>query len=153
MKSFKQYISEVITFKNNSSWAMSPHGFEIKDSGSTEHPDHFPHLDFMGRQTKNPTNMKKTPATSWGRVDHDNKVVHIITQNGMKTPNIERLGGRRRNLENDVYARLEAIKHLRDRFPEYKIHVGGDSWNKNDTIITHGYSEHEKHLTSMLGDN
>jgi len=151
MKCFKQYITEVITFKNNSSWALSPIGFEIKESGHIEHPDHFPHLDFMGRKSKNPSNIKKTPATSWGRIDHDNKVVHVITQNGMKTPNLGRLRGKA--LVNDIFARIEAVKHLRDRFPEYRVHAGGDSWNENDKIVTHGYSEHEKYLTSMLGDH
>ena len=65
MKSFRQYIIEVITFKNNSSWVLSPHGFDVKDS-TMEHPDLFPHLNFMGRETESqiPVLRTKTEATS-----------------------------------------------------------------------------------------
>jgi hypothetical protein len=149
MKSFKQYITEVVSFKNNSSWALSPsHGFEIKPSGAKEHPDLFRHLDFMGRESKVSSFSRgpKERATAWGRVDPDNKVVHIITQNGGLSPN--RLS---RGLENDVFARLGAIEHLRERYPEYRVHVsGGWDFVGKPTIVTHGYSEHEKYLTGML---
>jgi len=149
MKSFNQFITEVVSFKNNSSWALSPsHGFEIKPSGTKEHPDLFRHLDFMGRESKVSSFSRgpKERATAWGRVDPDNKVVHIITQNGGLSPN--RLS---RGLENDVFARLEAIEHLRERYPDYRVHVsGGWDFVGKPTIVTHGYSEHEKHLTGML---
>jgi hypothetical protein len=153
MKTFKQYITEVISFVNNSSWALSPLGFEIKDSAGREHPDHFPHLDFMGRSSSQEKNTgrsnKKIPATSWGRVDHDNKVIHIITQNGMITPK-ESLRGSK--LHDDVFARLDALKHIRERFPEYRVHAGGSSvgLSSRGPIITHGYSEHERYLTDMI---
>ena len=106
---------------------MSPIGFEIKESGHIEHPDHFPHLDFMGRKSKNPSNIKKTPATSWGRIDHDNKVVHVITQNGMKTPNLGRLRGKA--LVNDIFARIEFFFVVVPILPydissQINIHIG-----------------------------
>ena len=149
MKSFNQFITEVASFKNNSSWALSPsHGFEIKPSGSSEHPDLFPHLDFVGRESKVRWSGRKTRATAWGRVDPDNKVVHIITQNGALSPE-ESLRGK--TLENDVFARLGAIEHLRERYPDHRVHVsGGPDFAGKPTIVTHGYSEHEKHLTGML---
>jgi hypothetical protein len=149
MKSFRQYISEVVSFKNNSSWALSPsHGFEIKPSGVEEHPNIFPHLDFTGRESKVPWSGRKTPATAWGRVDPDNKAVHIITQNGGLSPNPL---SKRKTLENDVFARLGAIEHLRKQFPDHRVHVsGGVDFAGKPTIVTHGYSEHEKHLTGML---
>ena len=54
MKTFKEYILEVVTFKNNSHWVLSPSGFEMeKMSGASEHPDLFPHLNFMGREANN----------------------------------------------------------------------------------------------------
>ena len=150
MKSFNQFITEVVSFRNNSSWALSPsHGFEIKPSGTKEHPNIFPHLDFRGKESKVRWSGRKTPATAWGRVDPDNKVVHIITQNGALSPNKESLRGK--TLQNDVFARLEAIEHLRERYPEYRVHVsGGWDFAGKPTIVTHGYSEHEKYLTGML---
>ena len=150
MKSFKQYITEVVSFRNNSSWALSPAGgFQIKPSGNKEHPDIFPHLDFMGRESKVPWYTgRKTRATAWGRVDHDNKVVHIITQNGALSPEKSLKG---KPLENDVFARLGAIEQLRNQFPDHRVHVsGGADFVGKPTIITHGYSEHEKYLTGML---
>ena len=150
MKTFKQYIIEVVTFKNNSSWVLSPGGFQIKKSGDTEHPDLFPHLDFMGRRsTFEPieSKNKKIAATSWGRVDHDNRIVHIITQNGMVSPKTSLRG---RQLEDDVFARLNGLKHLRQHFPDYRVHTAGSSYNPKDPIISHTYSEHEKHLMDML---
>ena len=154
MKTFKEYILEVVTFKNNSHWVLSPSGFEMKKmSGASEHPDLFPHLNFMGREANNGgTSMQKIPALSWGRIDHDNKVIHIITQNGGIAPN--RLL-RRRQLEDDVYARQRAIPHLRQEFPDFRIHVGGPSALERtaDNIQTHSYSEHEKFLTGHLNED
>jgi len=167
MKSFKQYITEVVSFRNNSLWASSKEkGFEIKKPRRHEylwdldfhHPKMFPHLNFSVIGDPKPkTGIDKIPANSWGRVDHDNKVVHIVTQNGNIVPD-QSLRGKK--LEDDVFARLGAVEHLRERFPDYRIHVGHANKNhrydemaddgKPENITTHGYSEHEKYLTGLL---
>jgi len=166
MKSFNQFITEVVSFRNNSLWASSKLGFEIKKPRAAyqefvaefHHAKMFPHLNFSFIGDPKPkTGIDKIPANSWGRVDHDNKVVHIITQNGNIVPDQSL---RRKKLEDDVFARLGAVEHLRERFPDYRIHVGHANKNflydemaddgKPENITTHGYSEHEKYLTGLL---
>jgi len=160
MKSFKHYLIEVLTFKNNSSWAYHPDtGFAHKKSGGREHYDVFPHLEFMGRgkiadEKRRIPQRKRIPAQSWGRVDHDNRIVHIITQNGQMVPS-SRLTGKR--LVDDVFNRITAVKHIRQHFPDYRIHVSGHQQpgygDKVTTdITTHYYDEHLKHLTGLLAN-
>jgi hypothetical protein len=146
-------LCEVKTFKNNSSWVLFGGIFQHTKTGSAEHPDLFPNVNFMGRQSaqelKSEYKTKKTNASAWGRIDHDNRMVHIITQNGGLTPNVNLRGKR---LEDDVFSRLEAVKHLKQNFPGYMIHHAGNNYRENpdESIMTHSYGEHEKHLTDML---
>ena len=152
MLSFRQFLTEVLTFKNNQSWVLGPgKEFQIKDSGAVEHPDLFPHLNFMGRRTKTGVSAERKPrALSWGRIDHDNKLIHIITQNGGLSPGTQ-LSGKR--LEDDVFARFDALSHLQRHFPDYRIHYGGAGvFGDPDQIQTHSHDEHGKHLMSLLRD-
>jgi hypothetical protein len=89
----------------------------------------------------------QTQATSWGRVDHDNKVVHITTPNGGSLKPPERYRGK--ELENDVFNRLAAVKHLKKQFPDYKVHYAGPMYSETKPQV-HSYSEHEKFLTDLL---
>ena len=153
MKSFNQFLNEVISYKDNHSFAIGPNNFyDEKVSNSTEHPELFPHLNFMGRRE---SSRNKPMAKVWGRIDHNNNNVHFVTQHGM--PVYGESDGRVRNkkdLETDVFNRLDAVNKVRERYPSYSVHHGfitSESGERTPRLVS--YHEYEKHLTGILKDN
>jgi hypothetical protein len=152
MLSFRQYLVEVLSYDNNNLWAMDAStDFQVRrDTSDIEHPDAFPHLNFMGREATKPwRGMPKRDAAAWGRIDNDNKVIHIITQHGFSIPTHFSSGSpsERARFEQDINHRLNALDKIQKEFPEYRIHAGGV---EGDTPIIHTYDEHRKHLFGLL---
>ena len=88
MKVFKQIISEVTSFNNNTLWVMTDHGFQFmtpKENESVEHPVAFPRVYFPGRTKTDlmTMNINMPDARAWGRIDNQNKDFHIITEHGL----------------------------------------------------------------------
>ena len=135
---------------------MHGSNFQVRrDTSYIEHPDAFPQLNFMGREGRTPVSPntaifnEKKDASAWGRIDNDNKVIHILTQHGFSiTPHFgSGSPGARARFERDIDHRLNALDKLQKEFPEYRIHAGGVG---GDTPIIHTYDEHRKHLFGLL---
>ena len=178
MKTFKQYICEVINWSGNTLFAVGPGGYveyHHDKENITEHPDAFTHLNFnnrpssreylMGIEDLRDSNAERSPyakrpkARSWGRVDHTSKVIHIITEHGMSPYGTGIREKDKRKKESDVFTRLHALKTLKKDYPEYQIHhgyVSGESilpqWNSPRTPRVISFSQYEKELTDMLKD-
>lgn len=155
MKNFKHYITEVLSWKNNSLFAVFPSG-DLVFKHSTperpvgEHPDEFPSLNFSATVNFRGggfTQLEAPRARAWGRIDHENKTMHIITEYGMK-PSRET---RRWALENDVFKRMDALSVLEKKYPDYKIHHGYEGEhgvNRQPRLISP--DQYRKELTDML---
>jgi len=79
-------------------------------------------------------------ARSWGRVEKG--VATIVTHEGAEPPSTRN----KRGLEDDIFDRIHAIEHLR-QFPGIMFHAGAE----NGRAILHSPTQHERHLTGLLG--
>lgn len=173
MKNFKEYITEVIDWDKNSLFAIGPSGkiqFHHDRRGTMiEHPDAFEYLNFMDRPSSREYNIgikdlrdpdargypgtDRPRAVSWGRVDHENGVVHIVTQHGMSPYGINEREKDKRTKSNDVFDRLHALKELKKHYPDYQIHHGYEGgWSSPRTPKVMSYSQYEKELMKHLED-
>lgn len=171
MKSFNEYITEVIDWDQNTLFAIGPSGkieFHHDRKGTMiEHPDAFEYLNFMDRPSSREFNRgikdlrdpnargfpgaDRPKAVSWGRIDHVNGVLHIVTEHGTTPYGIGRNEKDKRKRENDVFNRLHALKHLKQTHPEYQIHHGYEGgWDSPRTPRIISYSKYEKELMKHL---
>lgn len=123
-------ISEVLTWQNNILYAFDGSNLTFhneKEQGPLEHPDAFPHLDFMGRESNSGPRKWKPKAKAWGRIDTNNQNFHIVTQNGMQLYD----GANVRELTLDIENRLSVLDAMEKQFPNLKVHVGGISGKKS----------------------
>ena len=171
MKSFKEYITEVIDWDQNTLFAIGPSkviDFHHDRKGTMiEHPDAFEHLNFMNRPSSREFNRgikdlrdpnahgrpgtNRPKAVSWGRIDHANGVVHIVTQHGTSPYGIAPNERDKRKREDDVFHRLHAMKKLQEHYPDYDIHFGYEGgWDSPRTPRIISYSQYEKELMKHL---
>jgi len=158
MLSFNQYLIEVLSYDNNSLWAMHMHDskrmFEvIHQTGYKTHPNVFPHLYFRGRGGLDDhtflDSSEKKDAIAWGRADHDNKVVLVLTPDGYGPSPIElRTGSPRERVryKQDINHKLDALDKLQKEFPDYGVLAGFEGVRPK----IHTYDEHRKHLFGLL---
>jgi len=171
MKVFKDYIIEVLSWEANTLFAIGPSGkieyHHDPKSRMTEHPDTFKHLNFNNRphsgelligikdlrdpEASGYTSASRPKAISWGRLDHQNKVFHIVTNYGTSPYGISQNEKNKRIRERDVFDRLYALKKLKETYPDYQIHHGHEGgWNspRNPRIIS--TTQYEKELMDHL---
>ena len=184
MKSFRQYLhqtlNEVISFRNNSQFAVANKELNVIKDENKEHPSAFPHLFFPGHPYQDEdidsarrrlvagkglsgpkrNSIKSRPtAESWGRIDHNNKVLHIVTGNaGM---NVTETGYdiklHTKKAEKDAFDRIHAIELLKAQYPDFRVHVGNVPKNREEMQdrkpITLSYGEYTKSIIKTLGNH
>lgn len=167
MKSFKQYITEVIDWDKNSLFAIGPSKkieyYHDRKGSMIEHPDAFKHLNFMDRphsgelmvgiqdlRDPNASHLERPKAISWGRIDHTNGVVHIVTKYGMSPYGTAKGEYDKRKRVTDVFDRLDALKQLKIQYPNYDIHHLYEVPGSLRTPRIVSYSQYEKELTDHL---
>ena len=163
MKKFKEFLLEVVNFKDNILYVMDgkrlrthdtrvkPNQAQDEDDGEgqaegyseTEHPNVFPEFNFMGRG-ENSEN--KRPASAWGRIDPNNKTFHIVTQHGID------VGGRfapvhASAFKRDIQHRMNVLDAMQRDFPDHRVDVGVDAKGKP---ITHSIDQHRSYLMDHL---
>jgi len=162
MKSFSLFLKEVFTFVKNTSFVLAGDGFHTlgEKESHDEHPNAFPHVHFPGHPYKENNNIPTTTtARAWGRIDHKNKVIHILTPHAGTNVAVAGFGVglREKHAETDIKARLDAISELRKAHPEYKMHhtgkmIYGDVSEKDMEENTEDYDTHIKSLHRTLSD-
>lgn len=158
MKVFKQIISEVTSFNNNTLWVMTDHGFQFmtpKENESVEHPVAFPRVYFPGRTKTDlmTMNINMPDARAWGRIDNQNKDFHIITEHGLEPYGFGVGEKHQRRKEDDAFTRLKALKTLKTKYPDHRVHWGHEGEvSGNRTPVFMSASEAEKRLMSHLGE-
>ena len=173
MKSFREFIIEVISWEGNTLFAMGPGGvIEYHDDRKgkmTEHPDAFKHLNFMDRphsgeilrgiedlrdpNARGISGTDRPKAIAWGRIDHNNNVIHIVTQHGTSPYGIGEREKDKRKREDDVFHRIKALKQIREKYPEIRIHhgyEGSDPWSSPKTPRIISIDQYEKELMKHL---
>lgn len=167
---FKSFLNEVLSWKANTLFAIGPSGnIEYHHDPKTnmiEHPDAFKHLNFMDRphsgevmigikdlrdpEAEGYPSTSRPKAVSWGRLDHENKIFHIVTQHGMTPYGVSEKEKNKRIRERDVFDRLYALKKIRETYPDYQIQHGheGEWISKNPRIIS--TTQYEKELMQHL---
>lgn len=160
MKNFITFLKEVFTFTNNTSFVLDQHGLQWADEEKSkgEHPNVFSNIHFPGHPYGKNNNIPRTStARTWGRVDHKNKVIHLVTPHS--GTNVVARGFdphvREKDAERDIQSRLDAISELRKIHPEYKIHhtgkmIHGDISEKDIAANTQNYDEHIASLHDTL---
>jgi len=163
MKIFLQYLKEVFTFKSNNSFVWNGEKLQIADekTSNKEHPEAFPNIFFSSHPYK-PTDshaQKLTKARAWGRIDHINKVVHILTDHA--GINLLTQGyhptTRDSHAEQDANHRIRAARELQRLYPDYRVHHGGLLTTGSETPTeeqkreqTTSYDEHENAVYRSL---
>ena len=156
-------LVEVVEWENNTLFAISQsgdfHRHHDRKNTMIEHPDAFPGLNFMDRPTSRESLMglkfaphNKPKATAWGRIDNNNRVVHIITKHGMSVYGTEKMDRpNRKEMINDIFHRLKAIKELKKYYPEFTLHYGYEGGLESPRVpkLT-TYAEHERYLAKLL---
>lgn len=166
MKKFIQYLKEVFTFKSNNSFVLAGGKLDIADEKTSEkeHPEAFPNVFFSSHPYK-PTDShtpKTTQARAWGRIDHINKVVHILTDHA--GVNLITKGydptTRDSRAEQDATHRIEAAKQLQRLYPDYRINhrglltpIGATPTEEQRKDHTLSYEEHETAVNRALGNH
>lgn len=170
MISFKQYISEVIDWDQNSLFAIGPDKqiryYHDRKSTMIEHPDAFKDLNFMDRphsgeimsgievlsaDAGDSPATKRPKALSWGRVDHTNGVVHVVTQHGISPYGVNPSEKNKRTREDDVFHRIHALKLLQQHYPDYDVHFGYEGgWGSPRTPKIISFSQAQKELMDHL---
>lgn len=162
MKRFSLFLKEVFTFVKSTSFVLAKDGFHTlgEKESHDEHPNAFPHIHFPGHPYKENNNIPTTTtARTWGRIDHKNKVIHLVTpHSGVNLV----VGGfhpsvREKHAEQDIESRLDAISKLREIHPEYRIHhtgkmIYGDISEKDMAENTQDFDTHIKSLHKTLSD-
>lgn len=141
MRTFKQFLREVKSWEKNTLFAIGPNGpVEYFDdiTNETGHPDAFKHLNFNYRPNSeeekygietlrddiakdSPFDIHRPHAQSWGRIDHKNKTIHIVTQNGALPYGTLPHQNHKRRKEDDIFHRIDAAKKLKEKYPDYLI--------------------------------
>ena len=162
MKSFSLFLKEVFAYAKSTSFVLAGNGFHTlgEKESRVEHPNAFPHIYFHGHPYKENNYIRPImTARAWGRVDHKNKVIHIVTPHAGTSVVVRGfgVGVREKHAENDIKARLDAISELRKAHPEYKIHhtgkmIDGDASEKDMEENTEDYDTHIKSLHRTLSD-
>ena len=173
MKSFKHYIIEVLDWEGNTLFAMGPSGIieyhNDKKGRITEHPDAFKHLNFNDRphsgelsiginnlkdeNAKGYKDVDRPKALAWGRIDHKNNVIHIVTEHGLTPYGVVRFEKDKRKRENDVFLRIDAVKQIRKNYPGVQIHhgfEGADLWSSPRYPRLISIDQYEKELMKHL---
>lgn len=173
MKSFKQHINEVIEWSGNTLFAMGPSGkveyHDDRKGRMTEHPDAFKHLNFMNRPHSGEimigiddlrdSNARGRPGTdrpkavAWGRIDHQNNVLHIVTQHGTTPYGIGEREKDKRKREDDVFNRIKALRQVISQYPQLRIHhgyEGADPWSSPKVPRIISAEQYEKELMKHL---
>ena len=175
MISFKKYITEVIEWSGNTLFAMGPSGkveyHDDRKGKMTEHPDAFKHLNFMNRphsgeimigindlsdpDARGMPGADRPKAIAWGRIDHQNNVIHIVTQHGTTPYGVGEREKDKRKREDDVFNRIKALTQIRKEYPGVQIHHGYEgadpsSYTKVPRIIS--ADQYEKELMKHLED-
>lgn len=175
MKSFKHYIIEVVSWEKNTLFAIGPRNGPIEyvhdtKSRMIEHPDAFKHLNFnerphsgehlMGIEDLSHESAREYPGTdrpkasSWGRIDHENKVVHIVTQHGLAPYGLVSSERNKKIREDDVFHRLHAIKQIKQTYPDYSIQHGYEGgWASPRVPRVISSSQYEKELMDHLNEH
>jgi hypothetical protein len=175
VKSFREFIIEVIEWQGNTLFAMGPSGkveyHDDRKERMTEHPDAFKHLNFMNRphsgeimigiEDLRDPNARGRPgadrpkAIAWGRIDHNNNVIHIITQHGTAPYGVGEKEKDKRKREDDVFNRIEVLKQVASQYPGVQIHhgyEGADPWSSPRTPRIISIDQYEKELMKHLED-
>ena len=184
MKSFRQYLhqtlNEVISFENNSQFVVANKELNVIEDEDKEHPSAFPDLFFPGHPyqdedfdnarrrlvagkglsgpKRNPLKSRPT-AESWGRIDHNNKVLHIVTGNAEF--NVTETGYdiklHTKKAEKDAFDRIHAIELLKAQYPDFRVHVGNVPKNReamqDRKPITLSYEEYTKSIIKALDNH
>ena len=155
MRSFKHYIIEVLSFNGSTSFAFAGGRLHHVDErvSTHEHPTAFPHIYFPGHvsgdETNSPNN-RRMIADMWGRLDHENKVFHILS--GNEGLDLASRGFHPRihpkQAEREVNMRLRVARQIQEIHPNYKIHIGYHSVVPTTIVVS--FEEHEKMLNQYL---
>ncbi len=175
MKSFREFIIEVIDWENNTLFAVGPEGiveyYDDRKGRMIEHPDAFRHLNFANRphsgeiligiedlrdkSAKGMPGIDRPMAIAWGRIDHKNNVLHIRTQHGDAPYGSGHAERDKIKRKNDVFTRIKVLDKIQKDHPELiKIHhgyeEGDDLWSSPRTprIIT--TNQYRKELMDHL---
>lgn len=167
MKTFKQYITEIVSWENNTLFAMGPDN-KIKlhhDSTSSmiEHPDAFTELNFNDRPSSDEynrgikdlskSNINRPKAIAWGRIDNDNKTIHIVTQHGLSPYGYGKNENNEKLKREDIFNRIDILKQIKQKYPNFNIQHGYEGgWESPRIPVFTNYSTYEKELTDMLKD-
>lgn len=146
MKSFKQYISEIKEWTDSILWVLNPTTKQLEYSKETNrnHSDVFPHLMFNDTSWKSDEpDIDKPVARAWGRIDPKGNNFHIVTQSSGLSPNPR---NSKKAMEDDVFSRIEALKHLKKQYPGHMVHASDNEGVPKLMTI----SEYEKHITGHL---
>ncbi len=173
MKSFREFIIEVIEWQGNTLFAMGPSGkveyHDDRKGRMTEHPDAFKHLNFMNRphsgeimigikdlrdpDVRGRPGADRPKAIAWGRIDHNNNVIHIITQHGTTLYGVGEKEKDERKREDDVFNRIKAMRQVASQYPGVQIHHGyesADPWSSPRTPRIISIDQYEKELMKHL---
>jgi len=147
---FRQYLIEITSWANTSSWVLSrKHGFEVMPKTRDDHPVLFPHIFFPGwaydaSGWNHPEG--KAPAQVWGRIDNDNKDIHIVSPLlPGRDGSLYGAGVHSSHVKRDIEARMEAVEHLRRMYPDYRLDSG--MLDDSNAKIYHTFDQHIKWLS------